>query len=107
MSNQKINKLIDEIKDLKVSELIEVVKGLFELPVGEPQQTEFTVTLLSAGAAKLAVIRQVRELTGVGLKQAKEIVEAAPIVIKERIAKAEAEDLAARLRDAGATVEIH
>lgn len=106
MSNQKTNKLIEEIKDLKVSELIEVVKGLFELPAGEPQQTKFTVILKAAGASKLAVIRIVRELTGVGLKQAKEIVEAAPKVIKEGISKAEAEDLAARLMEAGAEVEI-
>src|SRR5579863_1319269 len=70
------------------------------------EQTSFDVILKSAGAAKLQVVKIVKELTGLGLKEAKDLVDAAPKAIKEGIAKAEATDLAAKLKEAGADVEI-
>lgn len=70
------------------------------------EQTEFDVILKSFGAAKIQVIKAVREATGLGLKDAKELVESAPKAIKEGIAKAEAEELEKKLKDAGAEVEI-
>lgn len=106
MSNQKINKLIADIKDLKVSELIEVVKGLMELTPSEPEQTQFTVIIKAAGQSKLAVVRLVRELTGLGLKQAKDIVDAAPKTVKAGVSRIEAEAIKNLLEEAGAEVEI-
>ncbi len=70
------------------------------------EQTEFTVILKSAGAAKLQVVKAVKELTGLGLKEAKEIVDSAPKEIKENVAKDEADALKAKLEEAGAEVEI-
>ena len=69
-------------------------------------QTEFTVVLKAAGASKLAVVKLVKELTGLGLKEAKELVDGAPKTIKEGVSKAEAEDIKAKLAEAGAEVEI-
>ena len=76
-----------------------------EAPVVE-EQTEFDVILKSAGVAKLAVVKLVKELTSLGLKEAKELVDAAPKAIKEGITKDEAESLKAQLEDAGAEVEV-
>ena len=73
---------------------------------GGEEQTEFTVILKSAGAAKLQVVKAVKELTGLGLKEAKEIVDSAPKEIKENVAKDEADALKAKLEEAGAEVEI-
>jgi large subunit ribosomal protein L7/L12 len=70
------------------------------------EQTEFDVVLKSFGSAKIQVIKAVREATGLGLKDAKELVESAPKAIKEGVAKAEADELAAKLKEAGAEVEI-
>lgn len=70
------------------------------------EQTEFDVVLKSFGSAKIQVIKAVREATGLGLKDAKELVESAPKAIKEGIAKAEADELATKLKDAGAEVEV-
>jgi large subunit ribosomal protein L7/L12 len=70
------------------------------------EKTEFTVVLKSGGASKLNVVKVVKELTGLGLKEAKDLVDGAPSNIKEKISKAEAEDLAAKLKEAGAEVEI-
>ena len=70
------------------------------------EQTEFDVILTSAGAAKLGVIKVVKEVTGLGLKESKELVDNAPKPVKEKISKAEAEELKAKLEEAGATVEI-
>lgn len=70
------------------------------------EQTEFDVILVSAGGAKLQVVKIVKDLTGLGLKEAKDLVDGAPKAVKEKVSKAEAEDLAAKLKDAGATVEI-
>ena len=70
------------------------------------EQTEFDVILTSAGAAKLGVIKVVKEVTGLGLKESKELVDNAPKPVKEKISKAEAEELKAKLEEAGASVEI-
>ncbi len=70
------------------------------------EQTEFDVILVSAGAAKLQIVKIVKDLTGLGLKEAKDLVDGAPKAVKEKVSKAEAEDLAAKLKEGGATVEI-
>ncbi len=70
------------------------------------EQTEFDVILLAAGLAKLQIVKMVKDLTGLGLKEAKDLVDGAPKAVKEKVSKAEAEDLAAKLKDAGASVEI-
>ena len=70
------------------------------------EQSEFDVILKHAGAAKLQVVKVVKDLTGLGLKEAKDLVDGAPKAVKEKISKAEAEDIAAKLKEAGADVEI-
>ena len=70
------------------------------------EQTEFDVILTNAGAGKLNVVKVVKDLTGLGLKEAKELVDGAPKAVKEKISKAEAEDIAAKLKEAGADVEV-
>ena len=70
------------------------------------EQTEFDVILVSAGDAKLQIVKIVKDLTGLGLKEAKDLVDGAPKAVKEKVSKAEAEDFAAKLKEAGATVEI-
>ena len=70
------------------------------------EQTEFDVILVSAGDAKLQIVKIVKDLTGLGLKEAKDLVDGAPKDVKEKVSKAEAEDLAAKLKEGGATVEI-
>jgi large subunit ribosomal protein L7/L12 len=70
------------------------------------EQTEFDVILKSAGASKLQVVKIVKDLTGLGLKEAKDLVDGAPKAVKEKISKAEAEDIAAQLKEAGAEVEV-
>ena len=72
----------------------------------EAEQTEFDVILVSAGAAKLGVVKAVKEQAGLGLKEAKELVDKAPVAIKEKVSKAEAEALKAALEEAGAEVEV-
>ena len=72
----------------------------------EVEQTEFDVILVSPGAAKLGVVKAVKEATGLGLKESKEIVDKAPVAVKEKVSKAEAEALKAALEEAGAEVEI-
>ncbi|MCQ2404414.1 MAG: 50S ribosomal protein L7/L12 [Clostridia bacterium] len=123
--SEKITKMIDEIKEMTVLELNELVKAIEEefgvsaaAPVavvaggaaagGEAaaEKTEFDVVLTDAGANKIAVIKAVREATGLGLKEAKEIVEAAPKAIKEGAPKEEAEALKAKLEEAGAKAEL-
>lgn len=71
-----------------------------------PEQTEFNVVLAAAGANKIQVIKVIREITGLGLKEAKDLVEAAPKVVKEGISKADAEEMKKKLADTGATVEL-
>ena len=125
MASEKITKLLEEIKTLSVMELFELEKGIEEefgvsaaavavaapaadagAAAGAAAQTEFTVNLKSAGAQKIAVIKVVRELTGLGLKEAKELVDGAPKAVKENVSKEEADAAAAKLTEAGAEVEV-
>mgnify|MGYP002623257912 CR=1 FL=1 len=125
MASEKIEKFMEEIKALTVMELSELVKALetefgvsaSAMAVTAPaaggaeaaaveEQTEFTVMLMEAGAAKINVIKAVRELTGLGLKEAKEMVDGAPKAIKENVGKEDAEAAAAKLKEAGAVVEV-
>ena len=115
--------IIEAIKAMTVLELNELVKACeeeFGVSAAAPvavvgaaggaaaaeEQTEFTVVLEAAGAEKIKVIKAVRELTGLGLKEAKDLVDGAPKPVKEKISKAEAEELKAKLEAAGATVEV-
>jgi len=114
--------IIDAIKDLTVMELNELVKACEEEfgvsaaagvavvagPAAEAveEKTEFDVELTSFGAQKIKVIKVVREITGLGLKEAKEAVEGAPKVLKEAVSKEEAEQIKAKLEEVGATVTI-
>ena len=123
MANEKITAIVEEIKGLTLLELNELVKaveeefGVSAAPVAAvgaaapaaaaaEEKTEFDVILASFGANKLAVIKAVRELTGLGLKDAKDLVEAAPKAIKEGASKEEAENVKKALEEAGATVEV-
>ena len=85
---------------------VAVAAGGGDAAGGAEEKTSFDVILKAAGGQKLAVVKAVKELTGLGLKEAKEIVDGAPKAIKEGVAKAEAEDLKAKLEEAGAEVEI-
>ncbi len=121
--SEKIAALIEEVKGLTVVELAELVHALEETfgvsaaaaAVAAPaagaaeaaeEKTEFDVVLKSAGANKIGVIKVVRALTGLGLKEAKEIVDNAPKTLKEAISKEDAEKIAADLKEAGAEVEV-
>ena len=121
--SEKIAALIEEVKGLTVVELAELVHALEETfgvsaaaaAVAAPaagaagaveEKTEFDVVLKSAGANKIGVIKVVRALTGLGLKEAKEIVDNAPKTLKEAISKEDAEKIAAELKEAGAEVEV-
>ena len=123
MASEKTTQIIDLVKGLTILELAELVKAMEEefgvsaAPVavaavgGAPaeaveEKTEFDVILVSAGAAKLNVIKAVRSITGLGLKEAKDLVEGAPKAIKEGVSKEEAEKVAEELKAAGAEVEI-
>ena len=120
---EKINNIIEEIKSLTILELSELVKAVeaefgvsAAAPVGvvavagaapaAEEKTEFDVILASFGGNKLGVIKVVREVTGLGLKDAKEMVEGCPKALKEGVSKEEAESLKKTLEEAGATVEI-
>ena len=122
--NEKSTQILELVKGLTILELADLVKALEEefgvsaapvavaaapgaaaAPAAE-EKTEFDVVLKAAGASKLNVIKVVRELTGLGLKDAKDLVEAAPKTIKEAIAKEEAEKIAEQLKAAGAEVEV-
>ena len=123
MASEKITAILDEIKSLTILEVADLVKALEEefgvsaAPVAVAgavapaaaaveEKTEFDVELKSFGAKKLDVIKVVRELTGLGLKEAKELVESAPKVVKEGASKEDAEKIKASLEAAGAEVEI-
>ena len=123
MASEKSLKIIEDIKALTILELADLVKaveeefGVSAAPVAvagvaapaaaaEEEKTEFDVELTAAGDSKLNVIKAVREITGLGLKEAKDLVEGAPKPLKEGVSKEEAEDLKAKLTAAGATVEI-
>ena len=123
MASEKITAIVEEIKGLTLLELNELVKaveeefGVSAAPVAAvaapgaaapatEEKTEFDVILASFGAKKLDVIKAVREITGLGLKDAKDLVEAAPKAVKEGATKEEAENIKKALEDAGATVEL-
>ena len=123
MASEKITGILDEIKGLTILELSELVKeleaefGVSATPVvaagaavaaaaPAEEKTEFDVELTSFGAKKLDVIKVVRTVTGLGLKEAKEMVEGAPKIVKEGLPKADAEDLKKQLEEAGATVTL-
>ena len=126
MASEKITNMIEEVKALTVMELSELVKALeeeFGVSAAAPvavmggaaaggaapaaaEQTEFTVVLKAAGANKINVIKAVREATGLGLKEAKDLVDGAPKPVKEGISKDEAAALEAKLKEAGADVEV-
>ena len=123
MASEKINALIEEVKGLTVLELSELVHALEDefgvsaaamaapaagggaAPAAE-EKTEFDVVLAEVGAEKIKVIKAVREITGLGLAEAKAAVEAAPKAIKEGVSKDEAEELKKKLEDVGAKVEL-
>ena len=120
--SEKTDKMLEEIDSLTVVELSELVKGIEEkygvtaAAVAAPaagaageaaaEKTDFTVVLKDAGAQKIQVIKVIREVTGLGLKEAKEIADGAPKTIKEGVAKEEAEEMKAKFVEAGATVEL-
>ena len=121
--SEKITAMIEEIKALTVLELSDLVKAIEEefgvsaaapvavaavaaAPAAAEEQTEFDVILTDAGAGKINVIKVVRELTGLGLKEAKELVDNAPKAIKTGVSKDEADSVKAKLEEAGAKVEL-
>ncbi len=124
--SDKVNAIIEELKQLTVLELAELVKALEEefgvsaaapvavaaAPVAAAaveeveEKTEFDVILKDVGPEKIKVIKVVRELTGLGLKEAKAVVDGAPGTIKEAVSKQEADDMEAKLKEVGATIEI-
>ena len=123
MASEKITAMIEEVKTLTVLELAELVHALEEefgvsaaaaavaapaagAAAAEEEKTEFDVVLKAAGGNKIAVIKVVRALTGLGLKEAKEIVDNAPKALKEGDSKDEAEKIANDLKEAGAEVEV-
>ncbi len=123
MASEKITAMIEEVKTLTVLELAELVHALEDefgvsaaaaavaapaagAAAAEEEKTEFDVVLKAAGANKIAVIKVVRALTGLGLKEAKELVDGAPKNLKEGVSKDEAEKIAAELKEAGAEVEV-
>lgn len=124
MASEKILKFVEEVKGLTVLELNELVKAIEEefgvsaaAPVmvagagaaaapAEAENDSFDVILQSAGGSKMGVIKLVKEITGLGLKEAKAVVDEAPKPIKEGVSKADAEEIKKKLEDAGATVEL-
>ena len=124
LATEKVRNLVEEVKGLTVLELSELVKTLEEVfgvsaaaPVAmmggaapaaaaEEEKTEFTPVLTEVGANKIGVIKVVRELTGLGLKEAKELVEGAPKTLKEAVSKEMAEELKKKFEELGAVIEI-
>lgn len=125
MASEKTLKFIEEIKNMTVLELAELVKAIeeeFGVTAAAPvavaagpaaagaaaaeEQTEFNVVLVAAGAEKIKVIKVVREITGLGLKEAKDLVDGAPKPVKEGVSKQEADEIKAKFDGTGATVEI-
>jgi len=122
MASEKITAIIDSVKELSVLELKELIDAYCEefgvsavaaaapaaagAAAAEEEKTEFDVILAEAGATKMQVIKLVKEITGLGLKEAKAIVDGAPKAVKEKVSKAEAEDIQKKLTEAGAKVEV-
>jgi len=120
---EKFKSIIEEIEKMSALEIVELVKaleekfgvsaaapvmvaGAAEVGAAAEEKTSFAVELKAAGEQKIQVIKAVRELTGLGLKEAKDIVDGAPKTIKENVAKAEAEEMKKKLEEAGAVVEL-
>lgn len=121
MTQQEIMQAIENMSVLELSELVKALEEKFGVSAAAPaaaavaapaaaaaaeEQTEFDVILTAAGASKINVIKVVREITGLGLKEAKEVVDGAPKAVKEKITKADADALKAKLEEAGASVEV-
>ena len=122
MNKEQIMEAIEKMTVLELSELVKALEEKFGVSASAPmavaapvaaaaapvaeEQTEFDVILTSAGAAKINVIKVVRELTGLGLKEAKDLVDGAPKPVKEKISKADADAVKAKLVEAGASVDI-
>ncbi len=128
MASEKVIKLIDEVKALTVLELSELVKALeqeFGVSAAAPvavaaqagpadagaaapveEKTEFDVVLKDVGPEKIKVIKVVREITGLGLKEAKDLVDGAPSTVKEAVSKEDADQMAAKFKEVGATIEL-
>ena len=121
MTKEQIMEAIESMTVLELSELVKALEEKFGVSASAPvaaaaaapaaaaaaeEQTEFDVILAAAGASKINVIKVVREVTGLGLKEAKELVDGAPKAIKEKISKADADALKAKLEEAGASVEV-
>ena len=122
MTKEEIMQAIEGMTVLELSELVKAMEEKFGVSAAAPvavaaagaapaaaggeEKTEFTVVLAAAGDKKINVIKAVREATGLGLKEAKELVDGAPSPVKENVAKAEAEELKKKLEEAGATVEL-
>jgi len=121
MTQQEIMQAIENMSVLELSELVKALEEKFGVSAAAPvaaaaapaaagaaaeEKTEFDVILTAAGASKINVIKVVREVTGLGLKEAKEVVDGAPKAVKEKVAKADAEAIKAKLEEAGASVEV-
>ena len=123
MASEKITAIIDSVKELSVLELKELIDAYCEefgvsavaaaapaaagaAAAAEEEKTEFDVILAEAGATKMQVIKVVKEITGLGLKEAKAMVDGAPANVKEAVAKADAEAMVEKLKEAGATAEL-
>ncbi len=120
MTREDIIQAIKEMSVLDLNELVKACEEEFGVSAAAPvavagavaggeaaaEKTEFDVVLANAGASKIKVIKVVRELTGLGLKEAKEIVDGAPKTLKEAVSKEEAEDIKAKLAEVGAEVEV-
>jgi large subunit ribosomal protein L7/L12 len=119
MSKEQILEAIKGMSVLELNDLVKAIEEEFGVTAAAPvavvagggaeaaaEQTEFTVNLVSGGASKINVIKVVRELTGLGLKEAKDLVDNAPKTLKEGVSKDEAEALKAKLEEAGAQVEV-
>ena len=124
MATEKILKFVEEVKTLTVLELNELVKAIeeeFGVSAAAPvmmagaaapaaaaaeEKTEFDVILANAGASKMGVIKLVKEITGLGLKEAKDLVDGAPKTIKEGVSKTDADEMKKKLEEAGATIEL-
>ena len=115
MTKEEIMEAIEGMTVLELSELVKAMEDKFGVSAAAPvavaaapaeEKSEFDVILTSAGEKKIGVIKVVREVTGLGLKDAKALVDGAPKAVKEGVAKADAEALKAKLEEAGATVEL-
>ena len=119
LDKQTFIESLKEMTILEIKELVDAMKEEFGIDptavaaapaaaraAAAQEQTEFDVVLKDAGAGKIGVIKVVKEITGLGLKEAKDVVDGAPKAVKEKVSKAEAEDIKTKLEAAGATVEI-